>query len=337
MNKSKRTKKSRIGITIIWTLAIILCIPDGIFTTLLYEKIMQSTNSNSTQIFYQLCYPYYYVNHDNPPLYMKMRTIIRFIVYFFVPILIITTFYMMIVVVLLRSFKYTNTDSSLENQTIEEEFSKQKNDEEMSNHNSSKDDKNLTISMISKQNHLARKAKQIKNSFGKVKQSSFSSVYDNSMKSNQSEKVELKKLRSTNSSNLKNGVSSIQTKKNASMRSSTAKYIVHRRHMKGRLKVVKMVLFLVIIFILFCLPEHIYYIVWYFTKIPFNQGMLLFRIMALCAFYTHASIHAYVLFCLSSKFRFYGHNILLKCNERIFSRQNPMSSIRMNIANKHLT
>jgi hypothetical protein len=220
----------------------------------------------------------------------------------------------MIVIVLLKPFNYANECKGL----VEDE-----------NKNSGKTLKKTSVNSIDK---ASKKSRSYKNCFLKSKQLSINSVYDNgNNNSDATDMIELKNMQVTKSPTKKNENRNESNKKIdpvGYMRASTANYIINRRHMKARLKIVKMVLFLVIMFILFCLPEHIYFIIWYFTKVKFNQALLLFRIMSSCAFYAHASIHAYVLFCLSSKFRYYGQSMILKCNEKLFSKQSTMSSIR---------
>ena len=373
-NKSNRTKRSQIGIILIWSAAILCCIPDGINTTIINEPkypenvtissaylnmegifgagghsfsrnltSVITTTASTTVVaaaaaassnthysisdrFYQVCYPYHTMDHENPHFYMKIRVVLRFLIYFLIPILIIGTFYTIIAVVLLRPFKFLNTVDNLI-ETIEEENNKKNNN----NNNSKK--RSLLVSLNKTHRH---NGVQQQNGGGRVKRSFkkfslYSSIYDNTEDDAATDVLELKNLNgntTTNNNNNNNNTHNSSYKHTrklnsvSSMRSSTANYIVNRRHIKARLKIVKMVLFLVIIFILLCLPEHIYYIIWYFTKIPFSQGLLMFRILSSCAFYAHASIHAYVLFCLSSKFRYYGHNLLLKCNKRILLTSN---------------
>ena len=300
-----------------------------------YETIENSTSSHYT---YQVCYPYYKINLvDKPPLYMKIRILARFIIYFLIPMIIIGTFYIMIVIVLLRPFNYANECKSLVTQKIEKECKIEK-DNENENENENHDKAMKKITSLTSIDKLEKKTKRNKKCFLKTKQLSINSVYDNgNINIDANDMLELKNMQMAKKTKKNENTSQSNKKLDplGYMRTSTANYIVNRRHMKARLKIVKMVLFLVIMFILFCLPEHIYFIMWYFTKVKFNQALLIFRIMSSCAFYAHASIHAYVLFCLSSKFRYYGQSMILKCNEKLFARQSTISSIRnKNAANK---
>ena len=359
-NKANRTRRSRIGITLIWTMAILFCIPDGMFSTIVNQPYKLAPTLNLTTIgdnynytaedfiYIQVCYPFYKIDHDNPPIYMKIRVILRFIFYFLIPILIIGTFYILIIVVLLRPFNFANTVENLTSQTIEEESVNSQHTNSINNANTHykiNKEHNNTVkesprhhhnrSRIKKQNsnnkthfmdsYYNRSPPLLNKKPFKKKQLSLNSVYINTH--SDTSEVELKCIKHNySSSKSSNSSHSRKIDSVSSMRSTTANYIVNRRHMKARLKIVKMVLFLVVIFVLFCLPEHIYYLIWYFTRVNFNQGLLLFRILSSCAFYAHASIHAYVLFCLSSKFRYYGQNLLMKCNERLFSKHNTLST-----------
>lgn len=380
-NKSNRTRRSRIGIALIWTSSIVFCIPDGILTTIVNVPKMLNTTDNSTisimnhelndilknpqilnnqpiggflnsnitkittstvamasklllnstfihdhDTYIQVCYPFYEINHDHPHIYMKVRVVLRFLIYFLIPILIIGTFYIIIAVVLLRPFNMMNTVDNLI-ETIEENnknrIQQQQQQQQASGSAAISQINNVSFKKkTNKKQRPLKKAKRI---------SLYSATYDNTTNSEAATDIlELKNLNNAGTSNPRLKLNSV-----SSMRSSTANYIVNRRHIKARLKIVKMVLFLVLIFILLCLPEHLFFFIWYFTRIPFDQGLLIFRIICSCAFYAHASVHAYVLFCLSSKFRYYGHNLILKCNKKFLKSKHHARNNNNNNVNNY--
>ena len=86
-----------------------------------------------------------------------------------------------------------------------------------------------------------------------------------------------------------------------------------KRQVNARVKVAKVVMSFVLIFILCWLPRHIYILWWHYSTDPFNMFWNVFKITSFCLTYVYSCVNPYALYFLSSQFRKYYNRYLFCC------------------------
>lgn len=86
-----------------------------------------------------------------------------------------------------------------------------------------------------------------------------------------------------------------------------------KRQVQARLKVAKVVLSFVIIFIICWLPRHISILIFYHTDVEFNMFQHVLKITSFCLTYIYSCVNPYALYFLSSQFRKYYNRYLFCC------------------------
>ena len=76
-----------------------------------------------------------------------------------------------------------------------------------------------------------------------------------------------------------------------------------KRQVQARIKVAKVVLSFVIIFVICWLPRHIYILAYYISSAMYNMFWHVLKITAFCLTYIYSSVNPFVLYFLSSQFR----------------------------------
>jgi gastrin-releasing peptide receptor len=191
----------------IWILSVVLAIPDGYTSKLEYVTgYMEgnSTNSSASDIHLSICliYPL-----DYPPIYGKIHSMARFIIFFVIPLFIIGLFYALMARILILSSREMPCES----------------------------------------------------------------MKDSAMNQQQ------------------------------------------KRQIQARLKVAKVVLSFVIIFVICWLPRHISILAYYHSDAEFNMFWHVLKITSYCLTYIYSCVNPYALYFLSSQFRKYYNRYLFCC------------------------
>lgn len=102
-----------------------------------------------------------------------------------------------------------------------------------------------------------------------------------------------------------------------------------QRQIEARLKVAKVVLSFVIIFIICWLPRHIYLFWYHFDESEYNMFWHVFKIAGFCFTYIYCCVNPYALYFLSSQFRKYYQRYLFCCcpDKRYRNLDQPTSSM----------
>lgn len=86
-----------------------------------------------------------------------------------------------------------------------------------------------------------------------------------------------------------------------------------KRQVQARLKVAKIVLSFVVIFVICWLPRHISILIHFYTDVEFNMFWHVFKITSFCLTYIYSCVNPYALYFLSSQFRKYYNRYLFCC------------------------
>lgn len=86
-----------------------------------------------------------------------------------------------------------------------------------------------------------------------------------------------------------------------------------QRQVQARLKVAKVVLSFVVIFVICWLPRHISILLHHHSDVEFNMFLHVFKITSFCLTYIYSCVNPYALYFLSSQFRKYYHRYLFCC------------------------
>ncbi|XP_045197918.2 neuropeptide CCHamide-1 receptor-like [Mercenaria mercenaria] len=86
-----------------------------------------------------------------------------------------------------------------------------------------------------------------------------------------------------------------------------------KRQVQARLKVAKVVLSFVIIFIICWLPRHISILIHFHSDVEYNMFWHVFKIISFCLTYIYSCVNPYALYFLSSQFRKYYNRYLFCC------------------------
>ena len=86
-----------------------------------------------------------------------------------------------------------------------------------------------------------------------------------------------------------------------------------KRQVQARLKVAKVVLSFVIIFVICWLPRHISILVHFQTEVEYNMFWHVLKITSYCLTYIYSCVNPYALYFLSSQFRKYYNRYLFCC------------------------
>ena len=86
-----------------------------------------------------------------------------------------------------------------------------------------------------------------------------------------------------------------------------------KRQVEARLKVAKIVLSFVIIFIICWLPRHIYLLFFHYSPAEYNMFWHVFKITGFCLTYIYSCVNPYALYFLSSQFRRHYNRYLFCC------------------------
>ncbi|KAL4221768.1 7 transmembrane receptor (rhodopsin) [Mactra antiquata] len=93
-----------------------------------------------------------------------------------------------------------------------------------------------------------------------------------------------------------------------------------KRQVQARLKVAKVVLSFVFIFVICWLPRHISILIHHFSGIEFNMFLHVFKITSFCLTYIYSCVNPYALYFLSSQFRKYYNRYLFCCCPKQYGR-----------------
>jgi len=93
----------------------------------------------------------------------------------------------------------------------------------------------------------------------------------------------------------------------------TAMNAQQKRQVKARLKVAKIVLSFIVLFIICWLPRHFYLLVAYFISPEYNMGWHVLQITSFCLKFMYSCVNPYALWFLSSQFRKYYNRYLFCC------------------------
>ena len=86
-----------------------------------------------------------------------------------------------------------------------------------------------------------------------------------------------------------------------------------KRQIEARIKVAKVVLSFVLIFIICWLPRHIFILWYHYSSEEFNMFWHVFKITSFCLTYIYSCVNPYALYFLSSQFRKYYNRYLFCC------------------------
>ena len=103
-----------------------------------------------------------------------------------------------------------------------------------------------------------------------------------------------------------------------------------QRQMEARVKVAKVVLSFVFLFILCWLPRYVY-LLWYHwnEEDEMNLSWMVLKVVAFCLMYIYSSINPYALYFLSSQFRRYYNKYLFRCCPKSYRPIQPESASAM--------
>lgn len=103
-----------------------------------------------------------------------------------------------------------------------------------------------------------------------------------------------------------------------------------QRQIEARVKVAKVVLSFVLLFILCWLPRYVY-LLWFHwaDEGEMNPGWMILKVVAFCLMYIYSSINPYALYFLSSQFRRYYNKYLFRCCPKSYRPIQPESASAM--------
>ena len=99
-----------------------------------------------------------------------------------------------------------------------------------------------------------------------------------------------------------------------------------QRQIEARIKVAKVVLSFVILFIICWLPRHIYLLWFHWSEGDFTLFWYVFKTVGYCLTYVYACVNPYALYFLSSHFRKYYNRLLFRCCPKSYRRIPPESN-----------
>lgn len=86
-----------------------------------------------------------------------------------------------------------------------------------------------------------------------------------------------------------------------------------QRQIEARMKVARVVLSFVLLFVICWLPRHVYLIWFFWSPYDFNTFWIWFKLIGFCLTYVYSCINPYALYFLSSQFRKYYNRYLFRC------------------------
>ncbi|XP_060077899.1 neuropeptide CCHamide-1 receptor-like [Ylistrum balloti] len=86
-----------------------------------------------------------------------------------------------------------------------------------------------------------------------------------------------------------------------------------QRQIEARMKVARVVLSFVLLFVICWLPRHVYLIWFYWTDFDFSDFWIWFKVFGFCLTYVYSCVNPYALYFLSSQFRKYYNRYLFRC------------------------
>lgn len=86
-----------------------------------------------------------------------------------------------------------------------------------------------------------------------------------------------------------------------------------QRQIEARMKVARVVMSFVLLFVICWLPRHIYLIWYYWSPSGFNDFWIWFKVFGFCLTYVYSCVNPYALYFLSSQFRKYYNRYLFRC------------------------
>ncbi|XP_033741715.1 neuropeptide CCHamide-1 receptor-like [Pecten maximus] len=86
-----------------------------------------------------------------------------------------------------------------------------------------------------------------------------------------------------------------------------------QRQIEARMKVARVVLSFVLLFVVCWLPRHIYLIWFYWGTSDFSEFWVWFKLLGFCLTYVYSCVNPYALYFLSSQFRKYYNRYLFRC------------------------
>lgn len=86
-----------------------------------------------------------------------------------------------------------------------------------------------------------------------------------------------------------------------------------KRQIKARVKVAKVVMSFVIIFVICWLPRQIWFLVYHYRDPEYNMFWHVFKILGFCLTYVYSCVNPYALYFLSSQFRKYYNRYIFCC------------------------
>ncbi|KAK3591119.1 hypothetical protein CHS0354_035934 [Potamilus streckersoni] len=104
-----------------------------------------------------------------------------------------------------------------------------------------------------------------------------------------------------------------------------------QRQIEARLKVAKVVLSFVVIFVICWLPRHIYLLWHYWSPSEYNMFWHVFKITGFCLTYMYSCVNPYALYFLSSQFRkYYNRSLFCCCPKARYNSLNEPTSVMYN-------
>lgn len=103
-----------------------------------------------------------------------------------------------------------------------------------------------------------------------------------------------------------------------------------QRQIEARVKVAKVVLSFVLLFILCWLPRYVYLLWFYWAENgEMNEYWMTLKVVAFCLMFIYSSINPYALYFLSSQFRRYYNKYLFRCCPKSYRPIQPESASAM--------